>query len=220
MSRQRWAEWIESPDIVSLLSQVKEQLQIAWELDKKYKTYPMNTSYLFAQLHGELSRNASGKLPVNQRRKRLLIARTPRTLFELVPEPLVRSIWEDHHSGSFDDAVRVAGQLGFTGGDRPWKVFREILNAMEVAYYVVFYGPELLSMPKVSILHRELKQVAIEAGLKGQTREGFAEFLDDLCPCGLKSHKEAVRKMESRSERYRRDLNAKSKKELGKKRHN
>lgn len=220
MSRQRWAEWIESPDIVSLLSQAKEQLRIAWELDKKYKTYPMNTSYLFAHLRGELARNASGKLPVKQRRKHRLVWRTPKTLSELVPEPLVRSIWEDHHSGSFDDAVRVAGQLGYTGGDRPWKVFREILNAMEVAYYVVFYGPEILSMPKVSILHRELKQVAIEADLKDQKREGFAEFLDDLCPCGLKNHREAVRKMESRSKRYLKVPNAESKKELSKERHN
>lgn len=212
MSRQRWAEWIESPEIVNLLLGAKEQLRITWERDKKYKRYPLDTAYYLAHLRGELSRHVSGKRPAKQRRKRLLVARPPRTLSELVPERSVRNIWEDQHSGSFDDAVRIAGQLGYKGGDRPWKVFRGILNAMEAAYHVVFYGPEILSMPKVSILHRGLKQVAIEAGLKDQTREGFAEFLDDLCPCGLKSHREAVRKMESRSERFRRELNTETQK--------
>ncbi|MGC1620482.1 MAG: hypothetical protein WA765_18475 [Candidatus Acidiferrum sp.] len=219
MSRHRWVGWIQSREVEELLWKTKEPLKDAWERDRKDKSYPMDTSYLLAYLRGELSRHASGKHPVKQRRKRLLIARTPRTLSELVPERFVRSIWEDQHSGSFDDAIRVAAQMSPNNQDRPWKMFQGILRAMEAAYTVSFFGPEILSMPRVSILHRDLKQVAIAAGLEGQTRVGFAEFLDDLCPCGLKSHREAVRKMESRSERYRRTPNAESKKELGKKRH-
>jgi hypothetical protein len=218
MSRYRWTEWIGSPEIVSFLWQAKEQLRIAWERDKKYKRYPMNTSYLLGHLRGKLWRNASGKRPVKQQRKRFLVARTPRTLSELVPERYVRSIWEDQHSGNFDDAIRIAAQLGPDSGDRPWKVFRGILKAMEDAYYVAFFGHDILPMPKVSLLHRGLKKLAIEAGLEDQTREGFAEFFDDLCPCGLKNHREAVRKMESRSERYRAASNHESKNKRGKKR--
>jgi hypothetical protein len=30
------------------------------------------------------------------------------------------------------------------------------------------------------------QKVAKAAGLEAQTNEGFAEFLDDLCPCGIK----------------------------------
>ncbi len=202
MSEHRWAKWIESPEIVSFLCRAKEQLRIDWERDKKYKRYPMDTAYRLAYLRGELRRNASGKHPVKQPRKRLFIARTPRTLSELVPERFVRSIWEDQHSGSFDDAIRVAAEMRHDNQGRPWKVFRGILKAMEDAYHVVFFGPEIMSMPKVSLLHRGLKHLAMEAGLKDQTRDGLAEFLDDICPCGLRSHREAVRKLESRAKRF------------------
>lgn len=86
--------------------------------------------------------------------------------------------------------------------DRPWKVFQGIIRAIEAAYWIEFFGDDIRPMPKVSFLHRGLKQLAIEAGLRDQTRGGFAEFLDDLCPCGLRNHREAVRKLESRAKRF------------------
>jgi hypothetical protein len=57
---------------------------------------------------------------------------------------------------------------------------------------------------KGDILHRGLNEIAKAAGIEDQTEAGFAEFLDDLCPCGLKNHREAVRKLASRSTRMRR----------------
>jgi hypothetical protein len=71
-------------------------------------------------------------------------------------------------------------------------------------YLVDYMGLEILQHPKVNILHKGLNEVAKTAGLGDQTERGFAEFLDDLCPCGLKKHREAVRKMSSRSIRMRR----------------
>lgn len=212
MSQHRWAAWIDSPEVVSFLRQAKEPLKTAWARDKEHKRYPMNTYYLLAHLRGELRPDASRKHLVKQRRKHLLVGRPVRTLSELVPEHLVRSIWEDQHSGSFDDAIRVAAQLGLDSGDRPWKVFRGILTAMEDAYHVVFFDLDILPKPKVSLLHRGLKELATEAGLSDQTRTGFAEFLDDLCPCGLRNHREAVRKLESRARRFATNVRSAGKK--------
>ncbi len=74
------------------------------------------------------------------------------------------------------------------------------MRAMEQAYMVSFFGPEIMPMPKVSILHKDLKRIAVSVDLESQTQ--YAEFLDDLCLCGLKNHREALRKMESRDARF------------------
>jgi len=138
-----------------------------------------------------------------------------KTLADLAPERLVRRIWEDNHSGTLEDAVRAAGQMNFDNQEKPWKVFQGIMQAMEGAYWVSFFGPEILPKPKVSILHKGLNRIAMAVRLE---RTQYPDFFDDLCPCGLKNHREALRKIESRSERYRRTTKTESKKELGKKR--
>jgi hypothetical protein len=66
---------------------------------------------------------------------------------------------------------------------------------------IEYWGWEILRRPKVNILHRGLGEIAKAAGLGEQTNKGFAEFLDDLCPCGLQRHDEAVRKLKSRLEK-------------------
>jgi len=53
--------------------------------------------------------------------------------------------------------------------------------------------------PKVNILHRGLERIANVAGFGDLTEQGFTEFLDDICPCGLRSHREAVRKTRKRA---------------------
>jgi hypothetical protein len=88
--------------------------------------------------------------------------------------------------------------------EKSWKAFKGIIRAMETAYVVQYWGWELLPRPKANILHRGLDEIAKAAGLGEQTEEGFANFLDDLCPCGLRRHKEAVRKLGSRFEKTRR----------------
>jgi hypothetical protein len=84
------------------------------------------------------------------------------------------------------------------------KVFKAIIRAIETAYVIDYVSWQLLPRPKVNILHRGLNEIAKAAGIQDQTETGFAEFLDDLCPCGLKNHREAVRKLASRSTRMRR----------------
>ncbi len=63
---------------------------------------------------------------------------------------------------------------------------------------------EFLSKPNLNILHAGLQRIAKAPGLEDQTKEELAQFLNDLCPCGLKSHKDAVRKLLQRSARIRR----------------
>jgi hypothetical protein len=211
MGKHRWVGWIESREVEESLWKAKEPLRTAWERDQKKTTYPMDTSYELAGLQERISPE-----PTTVRRvTRMPKPRVRKTIAQLAPEKLVKNIWENQHSGRFEDTVRSAGQMNYDNQEKPWKAFQGIIHAMESTYWVSFFGPEIMSMPKVNILHRRLKQIAIVAGLEGQTQ--YAEFLDDLCPCALKNHREAVRKMESRSERCRRAPNAESKK-AGKKR--
>jgi hypothetical protein len=128
----------------------------------------------------------------------------PRTLADLVPEEGIGAVWEEYNSGTFKDAIRRAAQIDYNNTKKSWKLFKTITRAIEATYLARFLGPEFLSKPKVSILHAGLDQIAKAAGLEGQTQAGFAEFLDDLCPCELKSHKGAVRQLSKRSARFRR----------------
>lgn len=87
--------------------------------------------------------------------------------------------------------------------DKSWKVLQQILRAMEEAYRVRYWGLEFLAKPKANILHKGLDEIAKAAGLEDLTERGFAEFLDDLCPCGLRNHREAIRKLSRRSPQMR-----------------
>lgn len=159
----------------------------------------MSTSYALA----EVRQGLSTKPPSKSGPFRMPVPKKPKSLAELVPEKLVKAVWEDHHSGAFEDAIGKAIPENFDEQTKSWKVFQGILRAMERAYGVSVFGIDVLPKPKVSILHKGLRQIARLAGLGAQTDEGFAEFLDDLCPCGLKNHEEAVRKLSSRSRRNR-----------------
>ena len=114
-----------------------------------------------------------------------------------VPENVVKNVYEEYHAGTFRDAIRLAAE--FQDGKKSWKTFQGIIRAIEMAYLALYFDVEILPKPKVNILHRGLDQIAKAAGLEDLTEEGFAEFLDDVCPCGIKHHKEAVRKLSSRS---------------------
>ncbi len=200
MSQHRWEQWIESKETVKLLWEAKGLLKTTWEWDRKdAKSYPINTSYALAEIQESLSSRPSDKNTT----VRIIKPRVPRTLAELIPEKIVKAIWEDHHSGTFKEAIGRAARV-VEDERKSWKVFQGIIRAMETAYLVSYIGYELLPKPKVNILHRGLDRIAKAAGLGGQTEGGFAEFLDDLCPCGIRHHKEAVRKLSSRSPRIRR----------------
>jgi hypothetical protein len=201
MSLHRWERWVESDSIRELLWDAKDWLRTAWSRDQKYpKAYPVNTSYALSQTQDSLSRR-----PPKKGNARVLIAepKAPKSLAELIPESLVRAIWQEHHSGSFNSAIEKAAGFGCGPNEVSWKIFSKILRTMEIAYNVSRFGDDLLPKPKISILHRGLERIAVAAGLGDQAEEGFAEFLDDLCPCGLKRHRDAIRKLRSRTRKAR-----------------
>jgi len=159
----------------------------------------MNTALALAKIQDALKnrskRSVARPIPAPQ---------TPRRLAELISEKLVKAIWEDNHSSRFEDAIMRAAPKSFEDLHKSWKVFQQIIRATEAAYRVNYWGMEFLAKPKANILHKGLDEIAKIAGLKDLTEKGFAEFLDDLCPCGLKNHREAIRKLSRRSAQVRR----------------
>jgi hypothetical protein len=210
MSAHHWEQWLEleSQAILRFLWVAKKWLATAWKWDSEDpSSYPMNTSHALSEIKEGLVqgfRKARSNRPLPKPIQ-------PSSLAELIPEDLVRSIWEDNHSMSFAAAIKVAS--GFQGDSATMssRTFAQILRAMEIAFQVSRFGYKAMARPKVNILHQGLCQIASAAGLQGLTRAGLAQFLDDLCPCGLKSHKEALRKLAFRSQLKRR----KSRKLLG-----
>jgi hypothetical protein len=198
MSLHAWEKWVE-PEIRKTLMAGREHLRRAWEHDQTDKnSYPINTAWALAQIRERVSGRPASKKPKTLR----LRFKRPTTLAELVPDDLIKSVWEENHNSSFESAIMQADDTNDDKHDRSRKAFKGIIRAIEIAYFGRYWGWELLRRPKVSILHRGLDEIARRADLGG-TEKGFVEFLDDLCPCGLK-HKEAVRKLMSRSETIRR----------------
>ena len=194
MSGHRWTGLLEA-EISGQLWRARERLRNAWKWDQKDpKRYPINVSYVLAETKVRLLKQPD-KINVKYPRG------DPRGLAELIPEKLIETIFEEHHSDTFKDALKSAARVKPGINDESVKTFQGIIRAMEIAYLVHIFGIEFLPKPKVSILHRGLDQIAKAAGMEGLTRAGFSEFLDDLCPCGLRDHKEAVRKLSSRAPR-------------------
>ena len=200
MSRHAWAKWVESDEVRRLLWNSKERLKVAWETDQKHpKDYPINTSFALAEIRENMTKSGGTRSI-----RHLPDSKTPKSLPELISERTVKTIWEENHSGRFEDAIAQAAIADYKESDKRWKVFQGIIRAMEAAYLAEYWGLELLAKPKVNTLHKGLDEIAKAAGIEDQVEKGFAEFLDDLCPCGLKKHREAVRKLSSRSPRMRR----------------
>ena len=197
MKQHRW-ELSVTPQRKLKLWRARLRLKAAWGCDQRDpKSYPINTACALVEVQVGLSTSSNAPTTTVHNPN----AKSPRTLAKLVPEGLVKAIWEEHHTGKFEDAIRQASGADFEELGRGWKAFQGILNAIRLAYLFNICGFELLPKPKISILHRGLKQIADTAGLDLLSEEGFAEFLDDLCPCGIKQHKGAVRKLSSRSAR-------------------
>lgn len=201
MSRHAWAEWVESEEVRHFLWKSKDWLKQAWKYDQDDpNSYPMNTYLALAEIENILTK-PRGPRPRTRLSTKVKI---PRTLWELISERTVKAIWEDNHSGSFEEAIAQATPRHYDEVRKSQKVFRTIIRAIETAYDLDYVSWQILPRPKVKILHKGLNKIAKAAGIQDQTEAGFAEFLDDLCPCGLKNHREAVRKLASRSTRMRR----------------
>jgi hypothetical protein len=197
MSLHPWVGWIESDANRQILLNAKDPLRIAWEQDQAHRrTYPINTSYALFQILDSLSWRSRK----TDKKASLPEPKTPKSLAELIPEELVRAIWEEHHNGSLNAAIGKAAGLGCGQYEMSGKVFSQILKTMEIAYSVNRFGTDLLPRPKTNILHRGLQTIAKAAISEDDLDEKwFSELLDYLCPCPLKRHREAVRKLQSRS---------------------
>src|SRR3989442_13256792 len=100
MSQHRWEQWIESEEVKNLLRNARERLKTAWGWDRKYpKSYPINMSYALAEIQRSLSKQPRKK-KIRVRLPKPKEPKAPRRLAELVPEKLVKTIWEEHHSGT------------------------------------------------------------------------------------------------------------------------
>jgi len=195
MSRHAWENWVPTEEIREVLLEGGKRLRSAWESDQKdRKHYPISTDWALAEIQSMVSTSGD-----RARRKEVSsFFKKPKTLSQLIPESTVKAIWEDHNRGRFEDALEAAS-LGYKDPKKGWRVFKSIVVAIERAYLFEQWGWEVLPKPKASILHKGLQKIAIAAGLRDLTEAGFAEFLDDLCPCGISRHREAVRKFRTRS---------------------
>jgi hypothetical protein len=199
MSRHLWEQWVDLKEDLTFLRKAQKRLESAWKCDgRDPKSYPINTSYALAEIEESLS------IQPRDTNFTVRASKEPRSLAELVPEELIKTVWEEHHAGTFEEAIRQAAGVSFAELPKSWKAFQGIIRAMETAYLASFFGDEFLPKPKVSILHRGLARITRAAGLELETDAAFAEFLDGFCPCGIRRHKEAVRKLSSRSARISR----------------
>ena len=72
-------------------------------------------------------------------------------------------------------------------------VWRKILRSIDRAYEIGIHGAEMAPMPRIHFLHRELLGIAKLLKIDDLMREGFVEFLDDMCPCGKNHHADTIR---------------------------
>jgi hypothetical protein len=203
MSSHAWENSVESAKVLKALWIGKQQLRHAWEVDLRgQKSYPINTEAALCELRRAVS-TRSAKQPPKATMPRVIF-KNPRTLAELIPERLIKRIWEENHNTSFESALVLAANSSYEEPEQTRKVFNGIVHVIETAYMVEYWGWQVLRTPKVNVLHRGLDKVAKAAGLVGQTELGFAEFLDDICPCGLPRHRGALSKLGRRVKKLKR----------------
>jgi hypothetical protein len=113
---------------------------------------------------------------------------------DLIDEKTVRTLYEQQHAGSYSRALQQASE-GFGRGFQAWK---QIANCLTGAYRINYWGLEFIHKPKIHFLHRELLEIAELLELDQLTKEGLADFFDDICPCEKRHKPEAIRKLAKR----------------------
>jgi hypothetical protein len=164
-------------------------------------SYPVNSSYAFAEINERIKKRQRRGAPEVERRGVALRRRRPPECFsELVDDRVIRAVFEDQNAGSYSEALKCAA----SGHKSAHRAFRKILNAVESAYLIDYFGNEFAPKPRVLFLHRNLLEIADLLQLSVLRPAGIMEFLDDLCPCGRKHKSDATRKLIKRSKVRRR----------------
>jgi hypothetical protein len=192
-NQHRWKQSLDGC-IRAVLEKAGPRLKWAWKVDMEYpKSYPANTDYAFGEIKAQIREcQLQGRIEVKKGTGRLPPPPPPPECFsELIDDKTVRAVYEDQNVGSYKNALELAAK-------RDGSVFRKILNAVNTAYMIEYYGIELAPKPRVHFLHRNLLEIADLGQLSDLTHEGIAEFLDDLCPCGKTHKSDAIRKLRKR----------------------
>src|SRR5579864_1662610 len=110
-NQHRWREWLERRQL-EILDEAVVPLRLAWEWDKQHpRSYPMNTSYELWEtvllLRNKPSKRKTGELPAPGPR--------PKSLHDFLDENIVKKVFEQQHSASYEDTLCQAAQ-GFGAG--------------------------------------------------------------------------------------------------------
>lgn len=196
MNPHRWTEWV-SKHAKDVLKAYANHLKKAWAEDKKDpRSFPLNTGELLFELEKRLTQG-----PENEGTQEWQLSRpSPRRLSDLVDEKLVKIVFEQQNTDSYERALWLAA----FGGKRRNLAWRKISLAVNAAYLIKVDGLHAIPRPRVDYLHRELLKMAEQLKISKLTHAGIAEFLDDICPCGIKHRPGTVRKLRNRWSRGRR----------------
>lgn len=174
-NRHRWRNSLDDRK-VTILKELRAELQLAWAVDsERPKSFPLVANEVLA----EIKRKLAGYTPPKRTRTKLPpAARAPKTFADLFDDGMIRAVYEDQYSDSYDEALQRVGSA-----NRGWgKALHKLLKTAETSY-TIGIGCEIPA-PRTHFLHRQLFDIAQILGIDDLTNRGVQEFFEDLCPCG------------------------------------
>src|SRR5437016_10985434 len=170
---------------MSLLLASREQIREAWHRDERGKKgFPLNTAHLLWELEARL------KGEWRTRRIRFLAySKAPRGLRDILPEKVVRQVHEYLHEEPFQDALDELHSANAAPQAR-----ERIQNTLVTALEVQQVGEQVLPKPRGNWLHRQMLRTVRAATPEKFTDSEMAKLFDQLCPCGTKHNREAMKK--------------------------
>ena len=205
-NQHRWLLSVRDRDpdtkIVKALKAFKEDLKRAWMVDKEDpESFPINTGEAFFEIRKQLV-----KQPLDASRLHLdlmpPLPSPPEQFLDLVDESEIETVFEQQNEESYKNALKLA----MSGGRRGELIWRKILLAVDHAHFIKLHGPQVIPKPRIQFLHRELLKMTEPLGINDLTHEGIAEFLDDMCPCGIKHKSGTIRKLRNPRSKSKREV--------------
>lgn len=190
-SRERFKELPKKN--AELLLNYAERIRKAWRRDKKGgEPYPLNTASALSELEAKLN----GRIP---RRLRFVpVPKDPKRLRDILPEYVVRQVHEYLHEEPFTDALDQLHTMSFD------RALARIEATVTTALAVDLLGAGMLPKPRGNWIHRQILKVVRAAHPGKLSDTEMAELFNQLCPCGIKHNREAMKKFRSRWSRRRR----------------